>query len=174
MTTTPARPQPASPGQPARRAPAPGPLQGTGWHALQKLCVAIAVIGQGILAYAPFAVFIANPVLALAVAVSITVISAFAAYLAGQLWKVHRWAALALGILWALVGAALGACQFLVPDILPLDVAIGTTAIEYAQVMDSYRSTHAALAMLFAALYTGTGALTAAWAHRDAAKRHAS
>ncbi|KQR80357.1 hypothetical protein ASF98_18865 [Arthrobacter sp. Leaf337] len=128
--------------------------------------MALAVLGQGILAYAPITAIAANTVLALTLAVSATIHSTATAYAAGRIWNDRRPAALAMALSWALLGAALSTCWYLIPDITGPDTAIFTTATEHAQALEKLQTTYHLRALLYAALYTGTGALTILWAHR--------
>lgn len=167
MTTTPARPHPASPQRPAPRHQPRTP----GWPVLQGLCVALAVLGQGILAYAPITAIAANTVLALTLAVSATILSTASAYAAGRIWNDRRTAALAMVLSWALLGAALSTCWYLIPDITGPDAAMFTTAAEHAQALEKFQTTYHLRALLCAALYTGTGALTILWAAHHSPRR---
>lgn len=161
MTTTPARPHQASP-----QRPAPRQLRKPRWPVLQGLCVTVAVLGQGILAYAPITAIAANTILALTLALSATILSTASAYAAGRIWNDRRRAALAMTLSWAFLGAALSTCWFLIPDITGPDAAMFTTATEHAQALEKLQTTYHLRALLYAALYTGAGALTMLWAHR--------
>lgn len=163
MTTTPARPQPASP-----QRPAPRPPRNPGAPVLQGLCVSVAVLGQGILAYAPITALAANTVLALTLALTATILSTASAYTAGRIWNKHRPAALAMALSWALLGIALTTCWYLIPEITGPEIAMSATPAEYAQALEKFQTTYHLRALLYAALYTGTGALTTLWA----ANRH--
>jgi hypothetical protein len=166
MTTTqqPASPQPS--GLQARRRHEPV------WSTVQGLCVAGAVLGLGILSYAPLISIIANPFLALVLAMTAALISAATAYAAGLTWTPHRSAALAMALIWALTGVGLTACRLFLPGIVPLGATFDTTAAEYAQDMAEYQMASSALAVLYAALYTGAGALTMTWARRARRAHH--
>ncbi|NWL10467.1 hypothetical protein DM793_04010 [Paenarthrobacter nitroguajacolicus] len=167
MTSTPARPQPAPPQRPAPRQQPRNP----GWPVLQGLCVTVAVLGQGILAYAPITAIAANTVLALTLAVTATILSTASAYTAGRVWNHHRPAALAMALSWALLGAALSTCWYLIPDITGPEIAASAAAAEYAQALEKLQITYHLRALLYAALYTGTGALTILWAAHHSPRR---
>lgn len=73
-----------------------------------------------------------------------------------------------MALSWALIGAALSTCWYLIPDITGPEAATSITAAEYAQALEKLRTSFHLGALLFAALYTGTGALTLLWGHRHA------
>jgi hypothetical protein len=128
-------------------------------------------LGQGILAYAPITAIAANTILVLTLALSATILSIASAYTAGWIGNHHRPAALAMALSWALLGAALTTCWYLIPDITGPAAAMFTSAAEHAQALEKLQTTYHLRALLYAALYTGTGALTMLWAHRHTTPR---